>query len=96
MSDVIDAHHHLIDPGRHRYPWLTDSLAAIDRRFGVEDLAPELAAAGVDRTIMVQTISSTTETLEFLDVGLFGRLVDRNRDFAHQVECALHGLVLRR
>ena len=69
MSDVIDAHHHLIDPGRHRYPWLTGDFAAIDRRFGVEDLAPELARTGVDRTIVVQTISSATETLELLEVA---------------------------
>ena len=37
------------------YPWLTPELAPIDRRFGPDDLAPELAAAGVDATILVQT-----------------------------------------
>jgi L-fucono-1,5-lactonase len=69
MTDVIDAHHHLIDPGRHRYPWLTDELAAIDRPFGVDDLAPELARAGVDRTIVVQALSSTVETRELLEIA---------------------------
>jgi L-fuconolactonase len=66
MTTVIDAHHHLLDPAGTVYPWLTPDLAAIDRRFGPEDLAPELAASGVDRTILVQTISSTDETREFL------------------------------
>ena len=66
MSAVIDAHHHLLDPARFDYPWLTPELAAIDRRFGPEDLAPELATAGIDRTILVQTIASLVETREFL------------------------------
>jgi L-fuconolactonase len=66
MSEVIDAHHHLLDPARFDYPWLTPELAAIDRRFGTDDLAPELSAAGVDRTILVQTIGSLEETREFL------------------------------
>lgn len=41
-------------------------LASIRRRFGPEDLAPLLAAAGVDGTVLVQTISSEDETREFL------------------------------
>jgi len=63
---VVDAHHHFWDPSRHDYPWMGDELAAIRRHFGPEDLAPLLAAAGVDRTILVQTISSLDETREFL------------------------------
>jgi L-fuconolactonase len=66
MSSVVDAHHHLLDPARFGYPWLTPELAAIDRRFGPEDLASELAAAGIDRTILVQTIGSLEETRDFL------------------------------
>jgi L-fuconolactonase len=66
MRPVIDAHHHLLDPARFDYPWLTPELAAIDRRFGPDDLAPELVAAGIDRTILVQTIASVEETREFL------------------------------
>jgi L-fuconolactonase len=69
MSLVIDAHHHLLDPARFDYPWLTPDLAAIDRRFGPEDFAPELAAAGIDHTILVQTISSIEETRDFLEIA---------------------------
>ena len=47
---VIDAHHHFWDPARASYPWMTDALAPIRRRFGPEDLAPLLAANGIDRT----------------------------------------------
>ncbi len=46
-----------------------DELAAIRRRFGPEELAPLLAPAGVDRTVLVQTISSLDETREFLSTA---------------------------
>ena len=38
----------LADPAPADYPWMTDELAAIRRPFGPDDLAPLLAAAGVD------------------------------------------------
>jgi L-fuconolactonase len=66
---TVDAHHHLLDPARRDYPWLTADYAAIDRRFGPEDLAPELAAAGIDRTILVQSIASLDETRELMSTA---------------------------
>jgi len=63
---VVDAHHHLWDPGRREYPWMGDELAPIRRPFGPEDLRPLLRANGVDRTVLVQTVSSLDETREFL------------------------------
>jgi len=66
VTRVVDAHHHLLDPARFDYPWLTPELATIDRPFGPDDLAPDLAAAGIDRTILVQTIASLEETRGFL------------------------------
>jgi len=63
---VIDAHHHFWDPAKASYPWMTEALAPIRRRFGPEDLKPLLAANGVDQTILVQTRSSLDETREFL------------------------------
>jgi L-fucono-1,5-lactonase len=65
-APVIDAHHHLWDPSRAVYPWMTDDLAAIRRPFGVGDLLPLLDAAGIDATVLVQTRSSLEETREFL------------------------------
>ncbi len=66
MDLVIDAHHHFWDPARASYPWMTDALAPIRRRFGPEDLEPLLATNGIDQTILVQTRSSLDETREFL------------------------------
>lgn len=63
---IVDAHHHIWDPTRADYPWLTDELAAIRRAFTPDDLAPALAANGIDATVLVQTRSSLDETREFL------------------------------
>ena len=45
---------------------MTGSLAPIIRRFGVEDLAPLLPAAGVDGTIVVQARHDLAESRELL------------------------------
>jgi L-fucono-1,5-lactonase len=66
---VVDAHHHFWDPARRQYPWLGEELAAIRRRYGPEELRPLLAPNGVDRTVLVQTISSLDETRDFLAVA---------------------------
>jgi L-fuconolactonase len=66
---IVDAHHHLWDPATADYPWLTDELAVIRRRFTPDDLAPALEATGVDATILVQTRSSQEETAEFLAIA---------------------------
>ena len=63
---IVDAHHHIWDPATADYPWLTDELAAIRRPFTPDDLAPELAATGIDATVLVQTRASQAETAEFL------------------------------
>ena len=63
---IVDAHHHFWDPAHADYPWLTDELASIRRAFTPDDLAPLIAAAGVDATVLVQTRSSLDETREFL------------------------------
>jgi L-fuconolactonase len=63
----IDAHHHFWDPMRTTYPWMVgEALDPIRRPFRPEDLLPELAAQGIDGTVLVQTISSLEETREFL------------------------------
>jgi L-fuconolactonase len=63
---IVDAHHHVWDPAQADYPWLTDDLAVIRRTFTPDDLAPLLAATGIDATVLVQTRSSLEETREFL------------------------------
>jgi L-fuconolactonase len=66
---IVDAHHHVWDPASADYPWLTDELAVIRRRFTPDDLTPELAEAGIDATVLVQTRASLAETAEFLAIA---------------------------
>jgi L-fuconolactonase len=65
---VIDAHHHLWSLSAHDYSWLDEAFyAPVHRDFGLADLAPELAAAGVDRTVLVEAGSGEpSETMDFL------------------------------
>ena len=63
---MVDSHHHFWDPRRREYPWMGDELAAIRKPYGPNQLRPLLLANGIDRTVLVQTISSLDETREFL------------------------------
>ena len=51
---IVDAHQHFWDPARAEYSWLTDDVAPLRRRFGVEDLEPLLREHGVTGTVVVQ------------------------------------------
>ncbi|MBD0841323.1 amidohydrolase family protein [Streptomyces sp. TRM68416] len=75
----IDAHHHIwrptsasaaaadLGPRRRAHRWLDEpDMAAVRRDFTLNDLARETAAAGIDRTILVQVLPETDETAEFL------------------------------
>ena len=65
----VDAHHHLWDPGRRAYPWMDESVAAIRRPFGPDDLEAAAGPQGFGQTIAVQAVSSVEETGELLDVA---------------------------
>jgi len=66
---IVDAHHHFWDPLLADYPWMTDDVAAIRRRFGPEDLEPLLRAHGVDGTVIVQARASLDETRLLLETA---------------------------
>ena len=61
----IDAHQHVWSLARGDYGWLTPALAPIYRDFGIDDLKPHLAAAGIVGTVLVQAAPSDAET-EFM------------------------------
>jgi predicted TIM-barrel fold metal-dependent hydrolase len=57
----VDAHHHVWRLDRGDYGWLTPALATIYRDFGLTDMEPLLASAGIHATVLVQaraTVSS--------------------------------------
>ncbi|GGN34598.1 amidohydrolase family protein [Streptomyces fuscichromogenes] len=64
---TVDAHHHVWDLSVRDQDWLSGpELQPLRRNFTVEDLEPEAAAAGVTRTVLVQTVTVPEETPEFL------------------------------
>lgn len=69
MTRFIDTHHHFWDPATADYPWMTDALAVIRRKFSPVDLRPSLSEVGVTQTILVQTRSSYKESFEFLEIA---------------------------
>ena len=58
----IDAHHHLWNPARGDYGWLTPDITALYRAFEAEDLQPQIQAAKIDATILVQAAPTDAET----------------------------------
>lgn len=65
----IDAHQHVWQVARGDYGWLTPDLDRLYRDFMPADLAPLLAASGVDGTILVQAAPTLAETTFLLDVA---------------------------
>lgn len=73
---TIDAHHHVWDLSVRDQDWITGpELQSLRRNFTVADLEPEARAAGVDRTVLVQTITVAAETPEFLALAAESELI---------------------
>ncbi|MFD8042514.1 amidohydrolase family protein [Streptomyces chartreusis] len=73
---VVDAHHHVWDLSVRDQDWIRGpELQPLRRNFGVGDLAPEARAAGVGRTVLVQTITVPEETPEFLALAAGHELI---------------------
>lgn len=73
---IVDAHHHVWDLSVRDQDWITGpELAPIRRTFTLDDLAPDLRAAGVDATVLVQTVTVAEETPEFLALAERSELV---------------------
>lgn len=71
---VVDAHHHVWDLSVRDQDWIAEG-SPIRRDFTVEDLAVEARAAGVDRTVLVQTVTAPEETPEFLALAAGHELI---------------------
>ena len=58
----VDAHQHFWNLESGLYAWPTPAEAPIYRTFAPQDLEPELRAAGVDATVVVQATDSIADT----------------------------------
>lgn len=65
-SAVIDAHQHFWRYGARAHAWPGTAMTALARDFTPDDLRREMRAAGVDRTLLIQSLNDAEETAEFL------------------------------
>ena len=62
MSEKIDAHHHLWRYTPEEYGWIDEEMAVLRRNFLSQDLLHEIATAGIDGTVAVQSRQTMEET----------------------------------
>ena len=65
----VDAHQHYWNPARGDYGWMPEDDPVLARPYGPGDLAPELGAHGIDRTILVQAAPTIEETEYLLGIA---------------------------
>jgi L-fuconolactonase len=66
---VIDSHQHFWNPSRVSYDWLGPDLGPINRAIEFPELAPLLAATGVERTVLVQSADNAADTDYMFEVA---------------------------
>ncbi len=65
----IDTHQHFWQLDRFAYSWLTPELKVLYRDFLPAEFLPQMAAAGIQRSLLVQANSSTAETAWLLELA---------------------------
>jgi L-fuconolactonase len=75
-QSLVDSHHHVWNLTVRPQPWLDlPGNEALRRTFSVTDLEPQALAAGVSATVVVQTVTEPTETLDLLALAAGSDLV---------------------
>ena len=99
----IDAHQHFWQLARGDYGWLTSDLAPLYRDYGLADLTPLLATAGIEGTILVQAAPTEAETAFMLEIAEHAEVVcgvvgwidfDATDAVAHIEQVAAHRLLV--
>jgi L-fuconolactonase len=65
----IDAHQHFWHPGRGDYGWMPKDDPILSRPYAPAELWPQLQAAGVEATVLVQAAPSIAETEYMLGIA---------------------------
>lgn len=68
-SQMIDTHQHLWKPSERRYEWLDAAGLPLNADFGPEDVAADVAAAGITGTVLVQAADSYEDSFYMLSVA---------------------------
>jgi L-fuconolactonase len=61
MTRTIDSHQHFWRSAAQAQPWRTEAHGALERDFEPDDLLPELDAAGIDATVVMQSVDEPAE-----------------------------------
>jgi predicted TIM-barrel fold metal-dependent hydrolase len=72
---VVDAHLHVWDPALASYPWLVGGPPVVNRAFALDDVVPDLEAAGVDSVVLVQSADDVADTELMLECARKGERV---------------------
>jgi L-fuconolactonase len=62
----VDTHQHFWNLSKVEYAWLTPTFGPIYATFTPQDLEPQLKAAGIDRTVLVQSANNNEDTVSML------------------------------
>ena len=65
----VDTHQHFWNLDEVAYPWLVPAYGPIYRNFEADELAPQLAASGVESTVIVQAMDSYADTDSMLAIA---------------------------
>lgn len=66
---VVDAHQHFWNLESGGYGWLGPEFGTINRSFGIEDVEPLAAEAGVDDVVLVQADDSLADTRAMIAIA---------------------------
>jgi L-fuconolactonase len=66
MTIKVDAHQHFWNLAKVEYSWLVPAYGPIYANFSPQDLEPQLKAAGIDRTVLVQSANNNEDTVSML------------------------------
>jgi len=67
-AQMIDTHQHLWKPSERPYQWLS-AVPPLNADFGPEDVASDVAAAGITTTVLVQAAETYEDTFYMLSVA---------------------------
>ena len=66
---TVDTHQHFWNLDEVAYPWLVPAYGPIYRTFTADELAPQLKASGVHKTVIVQAMDSYADTDSMLAIA---------------------------
>ena len=66
----IDSHHHVWDLSVREQGWMVgEALNPIKKNFSINDLRTTISECGIDKTVVVQTVTNYDETPELLELA---------------------------